>query len=162
MGRFLSVSCSRNAKFTEMNCECDSRKILWRGPPATPPGSLGRLGPVFLHLCPRGDWESRPHLDRYEPPSLASSGFVHLSTPEQVHLPANRLFAGRRDLLLLTVDPSLLPDAAVRWEPGLPEDPAGMVFPHLYAPLPARAVTGVEPYRPGPDGGFAPLGPPRP
>jgi uncharacterized protein (DUF952 family)/ribosomal protein S18 acetylase RimI-like enzyme len=79
---------------------------------------------------------------------LASVGFVHLSTPEQVHVPATALYPGRRDLLLLVVDPSRLTDP-VRWEPGRPEDPAGMLFPHLYGPLPVNAVASVVPYVPG-------------
>ena len=35
-------------------------------------------------------------------------------------------------------------------------DPSSMRFPHLYGPLPVAAVTSVLPYRPGPDGRFAP------
>lgn len=86
------------------------------------------------------------------PPSGAE-GFVHLSHPDQVALPANRLLAGRDDLLLLVVDPARLA-AEVRWEPGVPGDPASMRFPHLYGPLPTAAVTSVVPYRPDGDGRF--------
>lgn len=86
--------------------------------------------------------------------SLATEGFVHLSRPDQVALPANRLFAGRDDLLLLVIEPARL-DSEVRWEPGAPGDPASMRFPHLYGPLPVAAVTSVLPYRPGTDGQFA-------
>lgn len=89
----------------------------------------------------------------YTPDSYESVGFVHLSTPEQVHLPANRLFSGRTDLVLLRVDPTRL-TAPVRWEPGVPSDPESMRFPHLYGPLPIAAVTAVLDYRPGPDGTF--------
>lgn len=32
-----------------------------------------------------------------------------------------------------------------------------MKFPHLYGPLPAAAVRAVTPYRPEPDGTFAPF-----
>jgi uncharacterized protein (DUF952 family) len=86
---------------------------------------------------------------------LAEVGFVHLSTPEQVHLPANRLYRGRTDLVLLHVDPDRLTDP-VRWEPGVPGDPESMRFPHLYGALPVAAVIAVRPYQPGPDGTFAP------
>jgi uncharacterized protein (DUF952 family) len=81
---------------------------------------------------------------------------VHLSTPEQVHLPANRLYGGRTDLVLLCIDPNRLTDP-VRFEPGVPTDPESMLFPHLYGPLPVGAVTSVTPYQPGPDGRFSPL-----
>ncbi|MGY1719365.1 GNAT family N-acetyltransferase [Blastococcus sp. SYSU DS0552] len=74
-------------------------------------------------------------------------GFVHLSTPDQVHLPAQRLFPGRRDLVLLVVDPARL-TVPVRFEPGRPADPADMLFPHLFGALPTSAVVAVVPYRP--------------
>ena len=70
-----------------------------------------------------------------------------------MHLPANRLYAGRTDLVLLYLNPNLL-GAPVRWEPGVPTDPESMRFPHLYGPLPAAAVIAVTPYSPGPDGSF--------
>ena len=81
------------------------------------------------------------------PPSLATVGFVHLSTPDQVHLPARALYPCRRDLLLLVVDPARLTDP-VRIEEGVPADPAGRRFPHLYGPLPTSAVVAAVPYRP--------------
>lgn len=111
---------------------------------------------TLLHLCPRDEWDRARDAGAVTPPSLGETGFVHLSTPAQVHLPANRLFAGRTDLLLLHVDPSALTDP-VRYEPGVPEDPEPMRFPHLYGPLPVGAVVAVTEYRPGADGRFARL-----
>lgn len=64
-----------------------------------------------------------------------------------MHLPAARLFPGRRDLVLLVVDPARLSDP-VRFEPGDPSDPASMRFPHLLGPLPVTAVVAVVAYRP--------------
>lgn len=90
------------------------------------------------------------------PDSLRRQGFVHLSAPEQVHLPANRLYAGRTDLVVLRIDPTRL-GSPVRWEPGVPTDPEAMLFPHLYGPLPVAAVIDLVDYRPGPDGTFPPL-----
>ena len=102
---------------------------------------------VFVHLIEPVDWRTALTDGAVRPPSLESVGFVHLSTPEQVHLPAERLYPGRRDLVLLVVDPARLPDS-VRFEDGVPADPGGMRFPHLYGPLPTSAVTAVVPYRP--------------
>jgi uncharacterized protein (DUF952 family) len=112
--------------------------------------------PVLLHICAAADWVAAQRLGEHCPESLAAVGFVHLSTPEQLHLPANRLYAGRTDLLLLHVDPALL-CAPIRWEPGAATDPSPMMFPHLYGSLPVTAVVAVTAYRPGPDGRFAPV-----
>lgn len=86
-------------------------------------------------------------------PSLHTEGFVHCSDPGTVHLPANRLYAGRDDLILLRIDPALLPAGALRWEPGEPGREASVVwFPHVYGPIPVGAVIAAAPYRAGPDG----------
>jgi uncharacterized protein (DUF952 family) len=111
---------------------------------------------VLVHLCSADDWLAMQSSGERRPDLLGESGFVHLSTPEQVHLPANRLYAGRTDLVLLRIDPARL-SSPVRWEPGVPADPDAMVFPHLYGTLPVEAVINVTPYRPDRDGRFAPL-----
>jgi len=113
--------------------------------------------PVLVHLCPTDDWAAAKISGELRPESLASAGFVHLSTPEQVYLPANRLFTGRRDLLLLHIDSSRL-DSPIRWELGLATDPESMLFPHLYGALPVGAVINVTSYLPAADGTFSPTG----
>lgn len=110
---------------------------------------------VLVHLCSKEEWRTAVSLGEHRPDSLRANGFVHLSTAEQVHLPANRLFSGRTDLVLLHIDAAQL-SSPVRWEAGVPTDPDDMVFPHLYGPLPITAVIRVTPYRPGSDGQFAP------
>ena len=111
---------------------------------------------LLVHLCSTGEWDQARSAGELRPDSLAEGGFVHLSAQRQVHLPANRLFPGHVDLVLLYVDPDRL-GAPVRWEPGVPGDPESMLFPHLYGPLPADAVIAVRPYEPGSDGRFEPL-----
>ena len=54
-----------------------------------------------------------------------------------MQLPADRLFAGRTDVLLLVVDSTGLD---VRFEPGMPYDPPEMRFPHAYGTVPTSAV----------------------
>ena len=99
---------------------------------------------LLLHLIEPARWRAALRNGALLP---GPEGLVHLSTPDQVTLPAARLFPGRRDLVLLVVDPARLTDP-VRFEPGDPADPAGMVFPHLFGPLPVTAVVAVVPYRP--------------
>lgn len=111
---------------------------------------------LLVHLCRTDEWADAQRRGEIRPDAATGAGFVHLSTPEQVHLPANRLFRGRQDLVLLHIDPALL-DSPVRWEPGVPTDPEAMLFPHLYGPLPVAAVKRVTAYPPGPGGTFAPV-----
>ncbi|MGB6209475.1 DUF952 domain-containing protein [Mycobacterium sp.] len=111
---------------------------------------------VLVHLCPSDEWSSAKARGELQPESLASVGFIHLSTPQQVHLPANRLFRGRDDLVLLHIETDRL-DAPIHWEPGVPTDPESMLFPHLYGALPVGAVINVTTYRPDADGVFAPV-----
>lgn len=117
---------------------------------------MGTQSGVLVHLCAQGEWQQAAGSGEHRPASLAEVGFIHLSSPEQVHLPANRLYAGRTDLVLLRIDPARLTHP-VRWEPGVPTDPESMLFPHLYGPLPTDAVTSVTRYLPAADGTFAEL-----
>jgi uncharacterized protein (DUF952 family) len=110
---------------------------------------------VLLHMCTAAEWESARVAGALAPPSLAEVGFVHLSTPGQVALPANRLFRGRSDVLLLVIDPARV-GVEIRWEPGVAGDPGSMRFPHAYGPVPTSAVTATLPYLPGEDGTFTP------
>lgn len=110
---------------------------------------------VLLHLITVEGWARAQGAGGIEPGPEGGHKFVHLSAPHQVHLPADRLFAGRSDVLLLVLDPDRL-EGEVRWEPGVPGDPEAMTFPHLYGRLPVAAVTRIVPYAAGPDGTYAP------
>ena len=111
---------------------------------------------ALVHLCSAAEWSSARIRGDVCTESLTSTGFIHLSAPEQVHLPANRLYRGRDDLVLLLIDPARL-DSPLRWEPGVATDPQSMLFPHLYGPLPVGAVINVTAYRPDSDGTFPPI-----
>jgi uncharacterized protein (DUF952 family) len=115
---------------------------------------------VLVHLCATGEWSNAQNRGFIHPDPSSDVDFIHLSTPEQVHLPANRLYRGRDDLVLLHIDPTLL-DSPVRWEPGVATDPESMLFPHLYGVLPVRAVIRVSAYPPGSDGSFPRLAGPQ-
>jgi len=124
----------------------------------------GIIGPVIFHICTEEDWQLARIAGTYTPAAMADDGFVHCSDPGTVHLPANHLYPGRTDLVLLQMDPARL-DVPVRWEPGLAEDPAGPWFPHVYGPINVAAVVSVHPFRLNAGGRFTPVQPdlvPRP
>jgi uncharacterized protein (DUF952 family) len=119
-------------------------------------GGMSHHPAVLVHLCPIDEWSSARIRGEVRPESLTSAGFVHLSAPDQVHLPANRLYRGRTDLVLLHIDPTRL-DSPIRWEHGVATDPDSMLFPHLYGALPVSAVINVTSYPPAADGTFPPV-----
>ncbi|MFT4127824.1 MAG: DUF952 domain-containing protein [Gordonia sp. (in: high G+C Gram-positive bacteria)] len=124
---------------------------------ATQPASSSPWRPpvgVLLRLCPASEWDAIRELGGERPGPDES--FIHLSAPHQVHRPANRIFGGRDDITLLVLDPDRL-EGEIRWEAGVPDDPAAMRFPHLYGHLPVAAVVEVVEYIPDADGRFAPL-----
>lgn len=106
---------------------------------------------MVLHICGRDEWAAAGDRGEIRPESLDTVGFVHCSDPGSVHLPADLFYAGRTDLLLLVVDPTGLP---VKWEPGEPEHPTGVWFPHVYGPIPVGSVVRVLDFPPGADGRF--------
>ena len=57
--------------------------------------------------------------------------------------------------MLLEIDEERLTRPVV-WEQGDPPDPGGMLFPHVYEPIPVAAVLAVRDYLPEPDGTFRP------
>lgn len=76
-----------------------------------------------------------------------TDGYIHMSTASQLAETARRHYAGRGNLLLLTVPLEGLGDA-LRWEPSR----GGELFPHLYAPLAVSTVTAVRACSVAPDG----------
>lgn len=107
---------------------------------------------ILFHLTTRAAWDAARAAGVYEPPSLATEGFIHLSTRSQWLRVLNRFYRDVPDQLLLAIDEDKL---------GAPlshESVDGDVFPHLYGPLEVAAVVdtaplpGVVPMPPGLDG----------
>jgi uncharacterized protein (DUF952 family) len=108
---------------------------------------------TILHFCPVSVWRNAQSAGVYEAATLVTEGFIHCSTPQQVHVPANSM-PGRTDLVLLEVDESRLPEAP-RYEPGDPGDPSTELFPHVYTPIPLAAIVAVHEFPPNADGTFS-------
>ncbi|MEU4669864.1 DUF952 domain-containing protein [Amycolatopsis sp. NPDC023774] len=106
---------------------------------------------MILHICTRDEWAAVPEGGEFAAPSLVDIGFIHCSDPGTVSLPANALYRGRTDLVLLEIDPTRV-DARVVWEDGAPPHPDGILFPHIYGPIPRNAVVAVHDFPSGADG----------
>lgn len=104
----------------------------------------------LLHIATAPDWEAARTRGRYETASLEQQGFIHCSMPDQVLRVADFLFRGRKDLVLLSIDPKRL-GAEVCYEN---LDGGGDLFPHVYGAVELDAVVDVHPFPPGPEGCF--------
>ena len=105
----------------------------------------------ILHITTEAAWQTAVAAGEYRADSLETEGFIHCSTVAQVLMPANQMFAGQTDLILLTVDPAKLTARLVY------EDcyESGHQFPHIYGPLNLDAVTGFVAFPPNEDGSFS-------
>ncbi len=100
---------------------------------------------LLYHLSLRSDWERAQAGGVYEMSTIgmtfAEVGFVHASFTHQVRATADRFYAGRDDVILLSIDPARLPShPVVEAMEGSDEG-----FPHLFSPLAVDAVVGVGP-----------------
>lgn len=103
---------------------------------------------TLLHICSRRDWERAEQEGEYAAASLASEGFIHCSTPEQVVKTANRFYRGRQDLVLLVIDAGRL-TAPIKYEAADAD-----LFPHIYGPINLDAVVKTQSFLPEADGAF--------
>lgn len=104
------------------------------------------MKPLF-HITTRGAWDGCQAAREYRAPSLASEGFIHLSTAEQWRHTLHRFYRGVPDLVILRIDPARVASeikyelAAILARDGSTEYEA---FPHLYGPLATDAVISIR------------------
>jgi uncharacterized protein (DUF952 family) len=103
----------------------------------------------ILHITTRTEWETSKNLGTYRSESLTTEGFIHCSTLAQVIGSANRFFKGKQDLVILSIDPTLV-TAEIRHEGADPNN----LFPHIYGELNIDAVIGSSDLETNPDGTF--------
>ena len=98
---------------------------------------------MIYHVINKTSWQQALQQVFYEAPSLATEGFIHLSTKDQVAGVLQRYYQNQTDLLLLQVDESKL-TAELKYEiaPSVNE-----LFPHLFGRLNLDAVTAVTEIR---------------
>jgi len=96
--------------------------------------------PIF-HLSIPDDWvrafESGEYRTSTRGMTLDEVGFIHCSTRDQMVDTANRFYGDLDQLVVLTIDPRLVPSPIVLEPPAPGVDE---LFPHIYGPLPIAAV----------------------
>lgn len=106
---------------------------------------------MLFHIIGSRQWNAVTLEDEYRPERFESEGFIHLSKKDQILRPANLLYQGQQNLLLLVIDPDQL-RAEVIYEPGSHGEVE--LFPHLYGPLNVDAVVDHVQFPCEPDGSF--------
>jgi len=107
---------------------------------------------TILHISRKEAWEQAVSAGGYQGDTLASEGFIHCSTPDQIVAVANRFYRGQTGLALLVIDRARV-QAPVRDEN---LEGGETLFPHIYGPLNLDAVVDVLDFPPRADGGFVP------
>jgi uncharacterized protein (DUF952 family) len=106
------------------------------------------MSEVIYKICTRAEWESALSAGVYRGSADdLRDGFIHFSRRSQVAGTLQKHFAGRTDLLLVSVEAERL-GAALKLEPSR----GGELFPHLYGELPTALASAVSPIAETPSG----------
>ena len=98
------------------------------------------LDTVAFKLIDAAEWRLALSEGVYEGSAVdQADGFIHLSTAGQLEDTARKHYAGRSDLMVLSVDLAALGGTVV-WEPSR----GGDLFPHIYGPMPTSVVTKAQ------------------
>jgi uncharacterized protein (DUF952 family) len=115
---------------------------------------------MFLHLMLEADWVSMRPGESVRPASLATEGFAHCTTGEELMLRvANSFYRGLPgDVVAVVIDPDRVA-APIKWEFPPGADPhAATPFPHIYGPINHDAIVGIRRFQRGTDGSYIGLG----
>ena len=107
----------------------------------------------IYHITQQKGWDRAKEIGDYVPESLKVEGFIHCSTQKQVLATANRRFLGKKDLLLLVINPKNVSSKIIF------EDLRGLgeKHPHIYGKLPVSAIEATMYLLPDKDGQFIKL-----
>lgn len=95
---------------------------------------------MIYHVTKKADWQKAIADGSYRPASLATEGFIHNSTKEQVAGVLQRYYKNESDLILLHIDEEKL-SSPLKYElaPSVNE-----MFPHIFGPINIDAVVKTE------------------
>ena len=94
------------------------------------------MTPKIYKIISKSEWKKAETAGVFKGVAIdLTDGYIHFSTAAQAAETAAKHFAGKADLLLITVNPDELAQS-LKWEPSR----GGALFPHLYGDLNMDAV----------------------
>jgi uncharacterized protein (DUF952 family) len=95
---------------------------------------------MIYHIAEEDEWLACANKPEYLPKTYEKDGFIHCSDGHQIERVANLLFKGKKDLILLKIDPSRLSSQIIY------ESPQGTIekFPHIYRTIDKQAIVRVS------------------
>ena len=106
---------------------------------------------MIYRIADMRDWEAAQASGYFASADLATEGFIHCCTAQQIASVANRYYQGQPRLLLLEIDETKV-HVPLKWED---LTNAGQSYPHVYGHMPLVAVTRCLELKPGADGRFS-------
>lgn len=96
---------------------------------------------IVYKICDKHLWAEAENSGVFSGAEIdIADGFIHFSTLDQTASTLEKHFVGRKDLLLIAVDAAAMGDEII-----YEEARGGILFPHLYKPLPLTRVLWVKP-----------------
>lgn len=96
---------------------------------------------IIYHITTKDEWRNAEPQGSYAAASLATEGFIHCSTAEQVNGVLQRYFAGKTSLVKLVIETTRLKhELKFELAPSVNE-----MFPHIYGPINTDAVIEIVP-----------------
>lgn len=101
------------------------------------------MQPHIVLIIPTNKVAALLQATSYSTPSLATEGFIHACTAEQVNYVVARFYANEPELTLLFIDPELV-KAEVKYESASDEQYGN--FPHIFGELNTSAIVAQREY----------------
>jgi uncharacterized protein (DUF952 family) len=97
---------------------------------------MARSADTIYKILPAAMWAQAVEAGAFTgSPADIADGFIHFSTASQVRETAAKHFAGQTDLVLVSIAVEQI-GQPLKWELSR----GGLLFPHLYTPLPVSAA----------------------
>ena len=106
---------------------------------------------MIYRIAEHADWMKACQSGYFASADLVAEGFIHSSELNQVLRTADKYYRGKAALVLLEIEERILGEKVIR------EDltGSGICFPHVYVPIPLRAIVRHFDFREEAAGGFS-------